>query len=139
MQSLGVSFAHVQLSMQPKTQGKLYTDFWTSFSTQISFLWYPTFKILAMSVASSSDLCLLSLMRLLLGFLLLNYSQEHASRQKIRAIMQLISFVSFSSVTAVPWHLLFQIWSQFTYCVQCCNYLWWQNRSNSSYFYNDTK
>lgn len=68
---LEYQFAHVHLGNQPKTHGKSYIF--------LNFLLYivPCFeKNLATSTSSSSDLCLLSSLRLLLSFLSLNMHLE---------------------------------------------------------------
>ena len=61
----------------------------------IFFRWYPALKILAAAIASSPDHCLLSLMRLLLGFRSLNCSQEHAQAEnQSDPVANLICFLS---------------------------------------------
>lgn len=80
-------------------------------------LYIDIFSLIPCSVNSSqlnslklytNNLCILSLVRILSGFLSLNYSEKHAFRQKTRVIMQLISLVSFLSMIALPWHLFIQ-------------------------------
>ena len=80
-------------------------------------LYIDIFSLIPCSVNSSqlnslklytNNLCILSLVRILSGFLSLNNSQKHAFRQKTRVIMQLISLVSFLSMIALPWHLFIQ-------------------------------
>lgn len=108
---------------QPKPQGKSYTGSW-NFSTYISIFLYPALKISGPSIASSSGLCLLSLVGLFSGFHSLNCSQDYALRQKTRVSIWLISLVPFLSMIAVPWYLFFNIWKSLIYLLRFCRYLW---------------
>ena len=83
--------AHVQLSIWPKCQGELYADFWSSFSGQLSPLWYPAPHTAATPADPNSDFQLLTSVRIPRSVcsLTLQCGLESASRLTTRAIMGL--------------------------------------------------